>query len=140
MKEIHATKSPAKGASALKSSAPRTLWAIAPIYRPDRGSGLLAHMHAVVQVLGLAKKPQPKRVVQAFLGDTAVNYHRKSGAFDVSGGSVSLTKAGEGMLEMRLSEGRTDRASVDAYVNVLTNGPKARVDWVSADQLVRVDF
>lgn len=132
-----ATKPAAKTAVKATGS---TFWAIAPAVRPDRGNALMSHTHAALQVLGVLERPAPKNAVSAFIGDAAISYHKRQGNMDVSAGKVGLTAIGMALLQHRLVEGSSDQGTIDAYVEVMTKGPKAKVDWVTPDQLVAVQF
>lgn len=140
MKQALITRPATKAESKTTSKGTRTFWAIAPAFRPDRGSALSGHMAAALQVLGVMKAPAPKSAVTAFLGETAVGYHRRNGNFEVDGGKVGLTATGRALLDHRLATGKTDQGTIDAYVDVMTKGPKAKADWITPDQLVAVQF
>ncbi len=119
-------------------SSRKTLWAIHQDHRPTRGAALLGHMMAAVTVLGMFSGRASKDTVEAFLGSSAVSYHRTRKTFDLDAGTLGLTPTGKAMFEHRLARGATDQGTVDAYIEVMTRGPKAKADWITPDQMVEV--
>lgn len=94
--------------------------------RPEVGKLLAAHTHAALTVLGMLQPTRPaasKAAVSTVLGARAVKYHAGKGNFEMTADSgIRLSSAGYAAMTARVSDGKIDVASANAFMDMLIDG------------------
>ncbi len=119
----------------------RIAYAVRDGFRPTSGAALFAHTAVVLARSGISTTaPIPTALARTLMGDTAYNYHRKNGNFDVVGdtptrkGGLVLTPKGVDAFGKR----RPQQEYVSAWENVLLKGETDERVLKNANGIIKV--
>lgn len=93
--------------------------------RPQSGSRLFAHTHAVLILLGLLDPTRPAVPLACLLqtlGQRAVTYHRKQMNLEEGPKGVCLSSAGRNHFVSRMLEGKIDGRMANAFLAMMLDG------------------
>lgn len=99
--------------------------------RPQSGSRLYAHTHAVLSVLGMLAANRPavsQSIIRTVMGPTALKYHLQKGNFETAADhKVRVTTDGLATFKERQQTGKVDNKAANAFVDLFLTG-KASAD------------
>lgn len=99
--------------------------------RPQSGSRLYAHTHAVLAILGMLSPQRPavpQAIIRTVMGQTALKYHLSKGNFEEAADhKVRLSSEGLTVFRERQTTGKVDNKAANAFVDLFLTG-KASAD------------